>query len=408
MNATPLRVLVISRNYPNEIMPELGLWVEGLVRHTQRWCESRVIAPVPYCPPLPPFVDLARFRRIGARGHVNGVEVWRPRFLTGPGYSLHSLEAGALYWRLCRGLGRLRRQFPFDLIHACFTYPEGVVAARLARRCGVPVIISEHASWRPWMDDYPLVRRQALQAARECRFHIVPSRYARNTIAHFTGDSSKLRVIPNGVDGSTFTILDGGRRPGPDQILFVGFVNRTKGVDVLLRAMRVLLDRRPRSRLVLVGGGFYRDTRRQGDQLQRLAVELGVQSQVQFVGMKTPVEVAACMRESALLVLPSRRETFGSVLVEALACGTPVVATRCGGPEDIVNEKVGQLAPPEDAPALAGAMEHVLAHRDEYDPTELRTYALERFSWELVARRTMDLYMEAVAAPVDHLRGSPS
>jgi L-malate glycosyltransferase len=188
----------------------------------------------------------------------------------------------------------------------------------------------------------------------------------------------------------------------------VGFVNRTKGVDVLLRAMRVLLDRRPRSRLVLVGGGFYRDTRRQGDQLQRLAVELGVQSQVQFVGMKTPVEVAACMRESALLVLPSRRETFGSVLVEALACGTPVVATRCGGPEDIVNEKVGQLAPPEDVPALAGAMEHVLAHRDEYDPTELRTYALERFSWELVARRTMDLYMEAVAAPVDHLRGSPS
>jgi teichuronic acid biosynthesis glycosyltransferase TuaC len=398
MSRIPLKVLVISRNYPNEVMPQLGLWIEGVVRYTQRWCDSRVIAPVPYCPPLPRAVEYSRFRRIASRGQVNGVPVWHPRFLAGPGHVFHSLEATAIYSSLLARLGRLRRDFPFDLVHACFTYPDGVVAARVGARYRVPVVITEQASWQPWMDDYPLVRRQAVWAARVCRLFIAPSRYARNSVAHFTGDSPKLRIVPNGVDGGIFTTLDGGRRPDADQIVFVGFVNRTKGVDVLLSAMRLLLDRRPQSRLLLVGGGFYQHTRRQGEQLRRMAVELGLSDHVQFAGMKTPDQVAACMRESALLVLPSRRETFGSVLAEALACGTPVVATRCGGPEDIVNEKVGLLVPPEDPVALAGAMEHVLAHRDQYDATELRAYALERFSWEEVARRTVDLYTEAVTA----------
>ena len=393
-----LRVLVISRTYPNEVMPQFGLWVEGLVRHTQRWCESRVIAPMPYCPPLPGFVNYARFRRIDARARVNGIEVWRPRFLAGPGYSLHNLEASAMYWSVRPRLPRLRRDFPFDLIHASFTYPDGVVAARLGSRYRVPVIITEHASWQPWMDDYPLVRRQAVWAARRCRLHLAPSRYARSTIAHFTGDSPKLRIVPNGVDSAIFTTRDAGRRPDPDQILFVGFVNFTKGVDILLQAMRLLIDRRPRTRLLLVGGGFYRNTHRQTERLRRLTADLGLQKHVEFAGMKSPDEVAACMRESALLVLPSRRETFGSVLVEALACGTPVVATRCGGPEDIVTEWCGLLVPPEDPPALAEAMAHVLAHREHYDAAELRAYALERFSWERVARSMVDLYAEAVGA----------
>jgi glycosyltransferase involved in cell wall biosynthesis len=103
------------------------------------------------------------------------------------------------------------------------------------------------------------------------------------------------------------------------------------------------------------------------------------------------------MRRSAVLVLPSRAEAFGAVLVEALACGTPVVATRCGGPEDVVNEQVGHLVPSDDEEALAGAIEDVLAHRDRYDPDQLRAYALENFSWEMIARRTFDLYEAAMS-----------
>src|SRR5262249_62336963 len=126
-----------------------------------------------------------------------------------------------------------------------------------------------------------------------------------------------------------------------NQILYVGVLNFNKGLDVLLHATQKLVQRQPEARLILLGGFFYRNTRLQAQCIQRLAHDLGLDAHVEFVGMKPPAEVARYMQESALLVLPSRRESFGSVLVEALACGTPVVATRCGGPEDIVNDSVG-------------------------------------------------------------------
>jgi len=393
---TPLKVLVLSRSYPNRVLPYSGLWVEGLVRHAAGLCEPRVIAPVPYCPPLPGFVPYTRFRRIAPRERAKSIEVWHPRFLVGPGYSLHSFEASTYYWGVQHRVEDLHREFPFDLIHAHFSYPDGVVAARLARRYRVPALITEHAPWLPWMEDYPRVRHQAVWGFGECVFHIPVSRYVRNTIVHFTGESEKLRVIPVGVDGSIFAPPSDGRKPDVNQILYVGFINFTKGVDVLLRAMPRLVDRRPEVRLVLVGGSFYRHTRRQENRLRRMAQELRLDGHVEFVGMKPPHEVAAFMRESALLVLPSRAESFGAVLVEALACSIPIIATRSGGPEDILTEEVGVLVPSEDADALAEAIEHVLEHRDTYEPARLRAYALEHYAWERIARRTVDLYHQAV------------
>jgi glycosyltransferase involved in cell wall biosynthesis len=102
------------------------------------------------------------------------------------------------------------------------------------------------------------------------------------------------------------------------------------------------------------------------------------------------------MRRSAVCVLPSRRESFGAVLVEALACGTPVVATRCGGPEDVVHDGVGTLVPVEDEVALADGLKLVLSNGGSYDPCQLRSWALEHFSWESVGTATSDLYREAL------------
>lgn len=392
-----LKVLVLSRNYPNNVTATSGLWVEGLVRHVSRLCEVHVVAPVPYCPPSPAFVSYTRFRHILPQQHVNGVEVWHPRFLTGPGYVLHSFEASTYYWGVRHHIEQLCRKFPFDLIHAHFSYPDGVVAARLGQDYHVPVVITEHAPWLPWMEDYPLVCRQAVWASRACVFHIAVSRSVRNTIAHFTGESDRLQVIPIGVDGSIFAPIYDGSKPDPNQILYVGRIHRIKGIDILLTAARQLANRRPEIRVVFVGGSLLsRHYRLQEERLRRLARELHLEGQVEFVGAKPPQEVAALMRKSALLVLPSRAESFGAVLVEALACGTPVVATRCGGPEEIVTDGVGILVPPQNEDALADGIEHVLQHRGRYDPACLRAYALQHFSWERVANETVDLYREAI------------
>src|SRR4029079_1767278 len=105
------------------------------------------------------------------------------------------------------------------------------------------------------------------------------------------------------------------------------------------------------------------------------------------------------IQRSALLVLPSRSESLGMVLVEALACGTPVVATRCGGPEDIVDERVGVLVPPEDPEALAAGMEQVLVSGDRFDRETLRAHALDRLGGDPVVEQYGRLYEAAVGRP---------
>jgi teichuronic acid biosynthesis glycosyltransferase TuaC len=385
------KVLVLSRNYPNELMPHLGLWVEGSVRSISEKCDVRVVAPTPYCPPLPGLSKYKRFRQVPLQERINGIEVLHPRFLVGPGYSFYDLEARAYYWGIRNAIDQLRRTFPFDLIHAHFGYPDGIVAERLARRYG------EHALWRPWMDNYPRIRNQVLRASQHCAFHIAVSQCTRETISHFTGENSKLRVIHNGVDGTVFTSLPENRTALSNQILYVGVMRHVKGVDVLLRAMRRLVDRQPEARLILVGGGFYNSYSLEEKSLKELAQQLGLTRNVEFVGLKSPDEVAKYMSESTLLVLPSRRETFGTVLIEALACGTPVVATRCGGPMEIVNEKVGLLVDPDDVDGLAEAMANILERRHNYKAHELRDYALAKFSWTRIAAQTLELYGEAIA-----------
>lgn len=389
----PYRILVLARSYPNNLLPELGLWVKQLVHHCTGSCELKVISPVPYFPAVKGVEKYSRFRNIVRHSVEDGVEVYHPRFLVGLGRSLYLTEAFSYYLGVRKTIDKLHRESAFDLIHAHFTFPDGVVAAWIGRYYKIPVIITEHAPWKPnWMDKNALVRWQALWAARKSAYLIAVSNSVKDTIVHFTGEPEKVRIIPIGVDRSIFIAPRNGDRPGKNQILYVGFINFNKGIDILLKAFKSILKKRPDTKLVMVGGGFYNDTMKQEKRLCAMAKNMGLDGQVKFTGIKSPVEVAQYMRESALLVLPSRAESFGAVIVEALASGIPVVGTRCGGPEDIINEEVGVLVPKEDDNALAAGIESVLDNRHNYDPARLRAYALEEFGWDSVARRTIDLY----------------
>src|SRR5260370_15357417 len=382
------KVLVLSKSYPNNVFEVLGLWVENLVRHSAKFCEPKVIAPVQYCPPIPALPEYyKRFRTIPRRCLASGIEVFHPRMLVGPGYSLHSIESRVYYWAARRVAKRLRGDFPFELIHAHFTYPDGVAAVRLGKQFGVRVIITEQNRWGPWMDKDTAVRRQTIRAAQECIFQIAISRSVRESIVRLTGESEKLRVVPDAVDGDIFTLPEQGQRPILDQIIFVGAIRPVKGVDVLLRAVRLLVDAGRDVKLILVGESYFRNYQKEYDRLRQMAADLGIASRANFAGKKPFAELVWDIQRSALLVLPSRAESFGMGLVDALACGTPVVATRCGGPEAIVSAEVGILVPPEDPQALAAGIAQVLDRRTDYDPAKFRPYALGRFGLESVVAR---------------------
>ena len=392
-----MRVLVLSRNYPNRALPLLGIWVQGLVQAMRKHCDPCVVSPVPYCPPIPSFVSYARYRQIEAQVQDDGVDVWHPRCIAGLGHTFHAWE-GWLYHKSVRRLvRRLHESLPFDVIHAHFAYPDGAVAVRLGQELGIPVAITEHARWIPWMERFPSVRRQAVDASRRCSAHVHVSRFVMDTVTPFTGQTSNAQIVPVGVDASVFHRCPDQPPASLNQILFVGRIHHVKGVDVLLRAMKQLVVGRPELRLVMVGGGFiYRDYRRQEEQLRQLAEDLDLCGQVQFVGPKTPQEVAQLMRGSSVVVLPSRAETFGAVLIEALACGTPVVATRCGGPQEFITEEMGELVPVEDPVALSAAIVRVLQRRESFDAEAVSNHVLAHYSWDRIAHQMSDVYQRAI------------
>ena len=391
-----LRVLVLSRSYPNDVLPHLGLWVERPVQLLAAHCDIRVVAPSPWCPPVPgiePLRQYARFRRIPRRELRDGIQVERPRFPTGPGRSLYALDARTQALTVSRTVDRLHAVFPFDLIHAQMIYPEGVVAQGLGRRFGVPFVVTEHAPWTEnWFRSRSL-RRQAVDAGRASAALLAVSTSVRESIVSYGIDPGRVRVTPVGVDTQRFELgpAEARRR---DQVLFVGWPNYTKGLDVLLDAIAILAERGSPARLLVVGGALYRDTRLQEEKLRRYASSLGLDDRVHFLGPKAQGEVARLMAESAVLVLPSRAESFGAVLVEALACGTPVVGTRSGGPEDIVTPDVGMLVPVGDERALADAIRAVLDDPDRYPPEALRESTITRFGWPSIVARTLDIYRE--------------
>lgn len=283
-----------------------------------------------------------------------------------------------------------RRLGAQQLIHAHVGFPAGWVAAQLARERGIPFVITEHMSPFP----FPALARNARAMAR--LREAFAGAHAVIAVSPALAESMRAlgmrctQVVPNGVDLARFAAPPPPARE-PFTFFSLGGPSEHKGTDVLLRALAEPEMANAQFRVVLGGGA-------DASAYQRLAQQLGVASSIQWLGAVAPADVAQHMARCHALVQPSRHESFGVVLVEALASGRPVIATRCGGPESIVNEANGVLVEVGDVPALARAMRSMMDRAPHFDPAALRADAQQRFSAATVAHALADLY-DAAAAP---------
>ena len=391
------RVLVLARTFPNNVLPTLGIWTRRMVRASLAVAQPTVISPVPYVPPGIQHDAYARYRRILHSRNDDGVDVYHPRVPAGPGTLLISFDSYLTYPVVRRLADRLHGEQPFDLIHAHFIYTDGVIAARLGRRYGIPVVTTEHSIWGPAFERFPAIRRQVMGALPHIRLVTAVSEAVRASLIATVGDRMRISILPNVVDEEAFPAPRADESWDPELILFVGQIRWVKGLDVLVRALARLRRRRPNVRLKVIGASFYPAQQADWREVQRLVRELNLETHIDFAGEASPSEVAAAMRGSALLVLPSRREALGTVILEALASGTPVVATRCGGPEEVVTPEVGRLVPPEDPDAMAVAVDEMLTLRPSFDRTSLRAYVVARYGSAAIAARIREVYSEVLS-----------
>jgi glycosyltransferase involved in cell wall biosynthesis len=267
-----------------------------------------------------------------------------------------------------------------DVVHAHAVRPAGVLVERACAAARTPYVITEHSSPITEFWWTPHGRRQMARAYRDARrIFCVSEALRQDLVRHFDDAVAHATVLPNGIDTDRFVPTSSPRPDSlPTRLLFVGTLEARKGVGDLLLAMTHLP---PTVQLTIVGAGPLDDA------LQAQARGLGLDARVRFAGPARPDEMPAIYRAHDVLAVASRHETFSLVSAEAVASGLIVVATRCGGPEEVVPAAGGLLVPPGDVPALTEALEEVVTGRVRFDPAAARAQIVERFAMSRLVER---------------------
>lgn len=274
-----------------------------------------------------------------------------------------------------------------DIIHAHSMNHAGILAQQIHAKTGIPFVLTEHSSTyarkliRNWQ------RPAMLRSAQQCSARIAVSKdFCRLLETEYGG--LDWQYIPNSLSPAFIRPVDLANKPKNADFTFcsVAHLNYNKGFDILLPAFAEALKIHPDLKLKIGGTGLI------ASQLHNLAAELGLENSVEFLGGLQNDQVLDLMFRSDAFVLASRNETFGVVFIEALSQGLPVAATRCGGPQTIINENNGILVPVGDVQALAGALVSLYENRGRYDAQTLRADCLSEFGEEAVVRQITAVY----------------
>ena len=388
-----LRVLTFTTLYPNEAMPTFAMFVEQRLRHlvASGEVDARVIAPVPWFPfKSDRFGSYGRFARTPRQETRRGLTVSHPRYLIVPKIGM-MMTPKTLYQAGSREIERLiTGGFDFDLIDAHYLYPDGVSAAMLARKFNKPLVLTARGTDVNVIARMPGPGRMVMEAIKMADAVITVSSALRDALIGLGAEASKITVIRNGVDTTLFyeTEREETRRKfglTGRVLASVGNLVSLKGHDLVIRALAGLPD----TSLIIAGGGKLRAD------LERLAKEIGVSERVRFLGAVPQSALPKIYSAADALILASSHEGLPNVIMEAIACGTPVIATKVGGiPEVITSREAGILLDERSDKAIAEAVRELWAS----PPDRSAARALvQKFQWSETTAAQLKLFREILA-----------
>lgn len=392
-DARAIRLLTFSTLYPHRGRPNHGVFVENRLRHlvASGGATSEVVAPVPWFPSRDKrFGDWSLHAQADHHEIRHGLTIHHPRFPLLPRFGMSTAPAlmaaaGSIQLRRLRA-----RDGDFDLIDGHYLYPDGVAAVMLGRLFNKPVVLTARGSDITQYPDYALPRRMIRWAMRNAAALISVSAGLKDAMVALGAPDDKVTVLRNGVDLDLFQPINDrptgafwGER-GPI-LLSVGHLIERKGHHLAIRA---LLDL-PEWRLAIVGEGPERAS------LQRLTHELGMERRVTFCGTQPHSALPLFYSAADILILASSREGWANVLLESMACGTPVVASNIPGNPEVVRDPAAGEVVAENTPRCFAASIDRLYH-DCPTRAQTRTYA-EEFGWEPTTQGQLAVFRRVLA-----------
>lgn len=396
-----LRILCVATMFPNPRMPVHAQFVKQRLDALSKRAELIVVSPIPWFPGERHLSRYANRSLIGAQTDANAYPTYFPKFFSIPAV-LKPLEGIFLALALWKFISAHNLKGKIDLVDCHLAFPEGFAGALLARVLTIPYVITLRGHDINDLPRFPVRIRQVLFGLRHCARYFGVAQALVDGAVRLGAPADKGHASTNGVDTERFrpSVAAEARKALGLQIdkrylLSVSHLVPRKGVDILLCALALLRAAGHADLcLIVVGKGG-----EEGDceaELRALALQLGIADQVVWAGPVLNADLHLWYSAADLFCLASEKEGWPNVILEALACATPVVAHRTWGvPEIITGPDLGILVDTRAPQAFAEAIDTALAR--SWDPERLRTYALDN-TWDKVAEGLMRHFQAIVAS----------
>ncbi|MCM8829853.1 MAG: glycosyltransferase family 4 protein [Candidatus Omnitrophica bacterium] len=285
----------------------------------------------------------------------------------------------------------LSEGFKPDIVHAN-EYRTGIPAYIIKKRYGIPYVLTEHSThFAQKTIDKKRIKRA--QVGMENAALVLPvSNSLKEDILSY-GIKGIFKIVPNAVSDDFYYNPEMRNTSGIKKILCVAAMRPTKNIPNLINACKVIHSIRQDWSLNIIGEGW-----KMGE-YKEMVHNFSLDEFIHFLGGKQKPEIAKMMQTSDFFVLPSNYETFGVVLIEALACGLPVVATRVGGVPEIINDTNGILVEPDNPEELAKAMLYMMDNSDRYDRQKISLDAKNKYSYDVIGEKLISIYEKIISYP---------
>jgi teichuronic acid biosynthesis glycosyltransferase TuaC len=403
-NSKRLSILVYTTMFPNSVQPLWGNFVLERMRHLLPYADLSVMAPVPYFPKVGLNGRWSQFAKVPRFERFAGFEMHHPRYMVLPKVGM-STHAVSMFLGSLGQVAKVLRARDVDIIDAHYVYPDGLAAVTLASIFKKPVIVSARGSDINVFPSFRTIRPMIRKVLKQVDALIAVSQSLKDRMIELGCPHEKITVIGNGVDSVKFAPLPRSemrRKLGLNDhrpiVLSVGHLKPNKGFHILIDAVEQLRKMRPDILLIIIGDGEYRKD------LESRVRRLSLHHNVEFTGARPHSELIQWYSAANVFALASLNEGWPNVLLEAMACGVPVVATPTGGtPEVVVSDQLGLLC--ERRPeAFASALATALSRQWDHDVITAHAAA---HHWNKVALRTLSLY-ESVIKASQRSRCSPN